>query len=194
MAGFAQQGVVGFSMSVSAGPNDDDIDRLAVAITTFETEISDFTDLWDDVEIIMERNEEALFASQGASAGRPWDPLTEEYAKRKAEQFGNQPILVASGDLWHALTDSRSPFAVRAKTRDQFVFGTDLDEDYPSAHQDGYAAGGLPQRRPIDWPDEIELELAQALRAHTMRAARKSRLDYKDSAGDVTGPLMPGEA
>lgn len=191
--GTVQGGVLGFSMTVSAGPNDDDIDRLAVAISTWETEISDFTELWDDVEVVLERNEEALFASQGASAGRPWEELTPAYAEQKREMFGEQPILVATGDMWHALTDSGSPFAVRAKTKDQFVFGTDVDGEYPSVHQDGAPDFGIPQRRPIDWPGSIELELAGALRIHSERAARRADLRYQSTPGDVSGPLMPEE-
>lgn len=65
------------------------------------------------------------FRTNGAWFGTPWRPLTPEYAARKtAEGYGGQPILVKTGELRR---EFRFPKNIIRHTSKRWVYGTDSD-------------------------------------------------------------------
>ena len=47
------------------------------------------------------------FASKGASTGKPWKPLSKQYAAWKAEHFPGRPLMIRTGRLSRSITDSK---------------------------------------------------------------------------------------
>lgn len=164
--------------------------RLGVAISRFHDEIVQWGPLWDDVQRTLQRNERRQFASEGSQAGNPWAALSPDYARRKRLRWGNRKILQASGAMRKAMSNEGDPNALRIKTRDQFAYGT-KGVGYASYHQTG--TPNMPQRRVVDWPESLVRELAQDLRRHNNRVARRVGLRYEDTPGDVRGDLLPDE-
>jgi hypothetical protein len=96
------------------------------------------------------------FQSEGSHGGSPWADLTPEYAREKAERWGDGlPILVASGDMRAAFL-RRQPLELTSR---RLVFGPgdgerneegEVIEDYALRHQQGDEARGLPQRKIVN--------------------------------------------
>lgn len=112
--------------------------------------ISDLRPVWDKIERTFYQIEREQFSSEG-SAGRTgkWKPLTRPYAKRKAQKYGVQPILRASGKMASSLTGKTSD-TVLIKDPQEFGIGTRLF--YAAFHQTG--TNKMPAREPISFSDE----------------------------------------
>ncbi|MDT5061525.1 MAG: hypothetical protein QOH63_1984 [Acidobacteriota bacterium] len=84
------------------------------------------------------------------SGGRGSFPgLTEEYAKTKAQKYGEQPILKASGAMDEALTGKDSPDSVYLVTENELTVGVaGRSGQIASYHQKG--EGNLPARHVYD--------------------------------------------
>lgn len=84
------------------------------------------------------REEKGLFAQQ------PWKPLSPEYAKRKAEKYGDKPILRATDTLWRSLTEKGTAGNVHRVTDDGAEFGSAVP----------YGVFHVETRNPMAEPDE----------------------------------------
>ena len=133
------------------------ITKATHQLNAFAANISDWRGYWDDVEEYLDKRESDLFASEGASHGVTWAPLSPEYAIRKAQAgFGSQSILVRTGSMKSGLlkTGPSSHFAVRQKSRFKFVWGS----SDPLVRIHGRGLGkGLPKRSIIVLtPDDVK--------------------------------------
>ncbi len=96
------------------------------------------------------------FQSEGSHGGAPWEDLSPDYARDKAERWGDGlPILVASGDMRAAFL-RRQPLELSSH---RLVFGPGegerneegmVIEDYALAHQQGDEDRGTPQRKIVN--------------------------------------------
>lgn len=85
-------------------------------------------------------SERSIFASQGASLGRAWTPLSPAYAAAKDREYPGQPILQRTGRLKRSLTETPR-IRFRGNTME---IGTDID--YSEWNNDGVPSNNLPAR------------------------------------------------
>lgn len=72
---------------------DHDLAKVSDALVTLGKSAEDFRGLWSRILPIMSQGTWDLIRSRGTLVGKPWDPLTVPYAKRKARAgFGTTPL------------------------------------------------------------------------------------------------------
>lgn len=128
---------------------------------------------------------EEQFATEGARTGG-WRPLTFEYEYYKTLQWGERPILEASGE------GKRRMLAVSAfhihKT--SLVYDPD-DPGYMHWHQTGgYVPGRPPQRQIVTITTEDEAKI-EAIFMEWLDSLRRSNRARPNDVGNFGGP-MPG--
>lgn len=124
-------------------------------------------DLSEPLEELMDQLLElvrAQFDTEGAAAGGPWQPLSDEYAKWKEAHFPGRPILVRTGEMKAAMLDEQEAVHV----------GPDMAVYAPVSRIAGYHQAGadwigpawgrgmyphhLPQRKMVDLSEEWKHE------------------------------------
>lgn len=108
------------------------VKRLEVALDEIERFCDDLRPLgpvvYDEWFSPMEAEQ---FQSEGGHGGTPWE-VSEEYAKRKADKYGNLPIeQLPDHALLSSLTDRNAAGAVYDVSETEMVFGSRL----PYAHR-----------------------------------------------------------
>lgn len=111
--------------------------RLASGIETLRP-------LWKQFESHVHAEESDLFSRA------PWEPLSEGYAEQRRKQYGNKPILQATGTLFRSLTESKARGSISRIDNLQAEFGSDIP--YGIFHQLGTSV--MPERPPLADPDE----------------------------------------
>lgn len=107
---------------------------------------------------------DAQFETEGAAAGSPWEPLSDEYGQWKSEHYPGRPILVAEGDMKAAMLDKLAAVRVSAE---QAVY--EPVSEIAGYHQSGADWIGpawghgeyphhLPQRKMVDLSEEWKHE------------------------------------
>jgi len=130
------------------------------------------------------------FDAQGAGPEMgSWAPLSESYAAWKEKHYPGQPILVRTGKLRAALTDSNAPGARRDVSGESLSYGT-TGIPYASAHQTGsvaghLTAGNLPARPPFDFGSDFEAGMQAAAAAGIREAVREASDGLLDFDGDT---------
>jgi phage gpG-like protein len=137
------------------------MDKLSVAFERAGDNIRDFGRyVFPKLSPVFEAAEERQFAAEGAGPNRgKWAPLTAKYAEWKGQHYPGNPILVASGRMREALTQSSSPFARRVTSGDTFDFGTE-GVPYASFHQLGTSR--MVDRALFDFGSDFESDLREA--------------------------------
>lgn len=122
--------------------------------------------------------EKRLFDSEGASGGRPWEPLAASTVARKAGggfatigadggvSIGSLDprILHATHRLRKSLTDANDPEHLEIATNDSLVFGSLVP--YGKYHARG--SGHLPKRRPIQFNEAQKRRILKRLQLYLM--------------------------
>lgn len=127
---------------------------------------------------VLEKETAAQFKAEGRGPNRgKWAPLTPAYAKRKPAGL---PILELTGRLRAAVTNSKSPFALRAYTATSMSFGT-AGVPYASFHQTGT------ERKAAAPSAVFSLEAArETSRLGTVRMVDRPIFDFSDEfEGDI---------
>lgn len=119
--------------------------------------VDDVTPAWPSVADVFAEQEESTFASQGASAGQPWAPLSAPYAAWKATVRPGRPTLVFDGDLRDSLTNR--PLGVEEFGPTEATFGTD---DHTAVHHQ-YGTRNMPARPMVHATDILAQETARLL-------------------------------
>ncbi len=131
--------------------------------------LSDLTPIWPNVQRGFQKIEASAFKSENArGASGKWKPLSRPYAKQKAQRYGVQPILRATGRLESSLTGETSD-TVLFKQKQEFGIGTSLE--YAKFHQRG--GGNLPKRPVIDFSDGQKRELQKGMQKDILAEIRK---------------------
>jgi phage gpG-like protein len=89
--------------------------------------------------------ERELFATEGASGGAPWAPLSPAYATWKRKHYPGRTILHLFGPLRKSLTQHPSTGSIEDVSPTQLRMGTRIP--YGIRHQKG--EGRLPVRKPL---------------------------------------------
>lgn len=111
--------------------------------------------------------EKRLFDSEGASSGRPWEPLASSTLAHKATSGLDPRILHATHRLRKSLTDRSSPEHLEIATNDSLVFGSLVP--YGKYHARG--SGHLPKRRPIEFNEQQKRRILKKLQLYVMTGA-----------------------
>lgn len=182
-----------------------DAERFRLGFTRLGEGVEDLQPFLRDVVGVLERWEARVFDTEGAAAGKPWahlSPVTVHI--RKLEGFPAGPILEKTGRLRAALTQSGTPYSLRAVSSTGLVFGT-RGLSYAPHHQFGTrqrgvtpkqqrfmaAAYGIPMAlghvikmpaRPVltlgegnhGIADELRRDLIAAGRQHVLQATRRA--------------------
>lgn len=121
------------------------IDRSFQAI---EGRLDDASPAWPAVIAVFKRITKAAFASEGASTGQAWRPLTRETQgdRRRAGFPPAHPILQRTGTLMRAVTlESGDNVVVDAPK----YLGISIDLPYFAYHQSNKPRHVLPRRAPV---------------------------------------------
>ena len=121
--------------------------------------VSDLRPVWDKIEPVFHKIEREQFDSEGA-AGRSgkWEPLSRPYARQKAQKYGVQPILRATGRMERSLTGDTVD-SILIKEKQEFGIGTRLF--YAAFHQTG--TDRMPAREPISFSDAQRTEMTKEM-------------------------------
>lgn len=149
---------------------------------------------------LLEKEIKGQFEAEGRGPNRgKWKPLSQTYAKWKAEHYPGRTILRRTNRLYNALTKSRNGGALRYYTAREMRFGTAL-VPHASFHQVGTQGGllsrvvkaitggrrGLPDRPPLDFTPEFDANLAKTAKTAALAAIREHVRPFarvRDDAG-----------
>lgn len=130
--------MIGYSIEVANLPQvDAQFRHIRIGIETLKP-------LWKQFESQFHAEESDLFSRA------PWAPLSEGYAEQKRKQYGNKPILQATGTLLRSLTESKSRGNISRIDDLHAEFGSSIP--YGIFHQLGTSV--MPERPPLADPDE----------------------------------------
>jgi phage gpG-like protein len=149
----------------------DGVDEFKREFSRLDATFDDLTPIWPDVRDKFWQLEREQFDSEG-SAGRDgkWAALSAQYKAKKIEQYGDKPILQASGDMYGSLTGS-TQYSVYETTKTEIAVGSNLP--YAILHQRG--GGNLPKRPPINFSDSQRDELMKTIQKSFVRELRKGK-------------------
>lgn len=150
--------------------------RMSVAFERAGDNVADFKEyVWPELVPVFESEIASQFSAEGQGPNRgSWAQLSATYDEWKQKNFPGNPILVRTGKLREALTQSSSPFAKRDMADDEFDFGTSGVE-YASYHQTGTAF--MPDRPPFDFTGEFEAAIQKAALEGVRAALRDAGAD-----------------
>jgi len=177
MAGIKTFGVgLRFSFSVIGA------EALSVDLSRFADEITDYRPFWNGPFLDVWRPWiQQAFATQGASTGRPWAPLSPSYAAWKARRgYAYEGLLVRSGDLSSALMHpERSRVGVWDPQPSSLRVGT--TREGAIFHQTGTRR--MPARPPIRPTKDFMLSIGKALQVHVAAAWSARRRQQSSYSG-----------
>lgn len=133
-----------------------------------DAQFEDLWPIWPDVRDEFWAIEKEQFDSEGG-AGRQgkWQALSPNYAARKIEQYGDKPILQATGELLESLTGGAGH--IYRPSKKDLAIGTSVKRGL--YHQLGSAR--LPKRPPIDFNDATQTRLMKVIQKSLVRELRR---------------------
>lgn len=135
-------------------------------LARFEGAPEDMRPVWDELQKSFEKNERKLFATEGASGGAAWAPLSPKYAAWKMQHYPGKPILEREGDLKESLTNLNSSGSILVKEMNYAIFGTAVD--YARFHAQGV---GVPQRPPVQMTEAQRRNWLKIIQRHIVSEA-----------------------
>lgn len=134
-----------------------------------DAQFTDLTPIWPDVRDEFRAIEKEQFASEGGQGrdGR-WQELSDAYKSRKVKQYGEKPILQASGKLMKSLTGDTADSVYRP-AKQSIEIGTRVK--YGLFHQTG--SGNLPRRAPINFSERQRERLMKRIQGALVRELRR---------------------
>lgn len=115
--------------------------RFRNAVRDATRKVSDLRFAFKEIARDWRKSNQAQFTLKGSGL---YPPLNPDYAERKRRIYGNQPIMVASGELKKSLTRTGGDNISLVK-KDSLTFGT--ANDYAVYHQSDRPRKKLPQRK-----------------------------------------------
>lgn len=137
--------------------------RFQRAINNATRKVSDLRFAFKEIARDWRKSNQAQFTLRGSGL---YPPLNSQYEERKKRIYGNQPIMVASGNLRDSLTKAGGDH-IEVVKKDSLTFGT--ANDYAVFHQSDRPRTKIPQRKvlfigpeaPSTAPNEITGRLAR---------------------------------
>ncbi len=147
--------------------------QLTHSLKVWQTRISDWRPFWADIEQFIQERVEQSFATEGATSGEKWEPLSPKYAEWKERNYPGQGMLVLSGNLKGSMTDEVHPQALRQKRRTTFNFSS--RNPLAAIHHQGIG-DFLPARPLLVLTDSDEKAIKQHAEQWMMQTALESGL------------------
>jgi len=120
-------------------------DKAVRRLQLYAKKLSSWPILWVEIGHALADAERTWFETEGDGS---WKPLSEDYARRKAQLYPGKTLLVASEELQKSLTDPSRAMSLAGP--DTLLFGSDVtvgQYKLSALHQTG--AGNLPVRKPL---------------------------------------------
>lgn len=140
--------------------------RLRELPQVAKLDMGDMKRLADAIDSRFVTNERALFASEGASGGERWAPLSPDYAEAKRRRFPGRKILARTGRLRRSLTQKGDPEHVavyRLAPRPVVEVGTEVEVG--AYHAPGPLHNpNLPVRDPLQHTPQQERDYFEVVR------------------------------
>jgi phage gpG-like protein len=108
--------------------------------------------------------EKRLFDSEGASGGRPWEPLAASTVEHKAKAGLDPRILHATHRLRRSLTDKGAAGHLEHATNASLIFGSYV----PYGRYHAHGSGSLPKRRPIQFTENQKRYIMKKLQRYVL--------------------------
>jgi len=119
--------------------------QVSADLRRFSSRIRDWKPFWAQISKFLRLRIAQSFATQGAASGAgSWAPLSEKWAKRKAQIAPGSPILVLSSRMRDSFIQEGHPEHFERRSQSKFTFGSRVP--YVGFHQEG---GGWNIPRPI---------------------------------------------
>ncbi|MDQ2737385.1 MAG: phage virion morphogenesis protein [Actinomycetota bacterium] len=131
--------------------------QLQRTLTRFAGRVQDVSPAFAKIADTIATGEEQQFTTEGRYGSGGWAALSPKYRAWKERRYPGMPILVRTGALRASLT--QRPFGVEHIGPLEMTIGTALP--YSRFHQQGTAR--MPQRRPLELPDEERTALVKVL-------------------------------
>lgn len=157
------------------------VEALRTDVSRFANAISDYTPFWNGpfLEVWTPWIQEA-FASEGASTGPRWAPLSPAYAAWKVRRGFSSAALVRTGDLSRSLLQPNvHALGVWRATPNALAVGT--TRQAALFHQLGTRR--MPARPPIRPTRDFMLQLGKALQKFTAKAWADRRSQQRQFSG-----------
>lgn len=155
----------------------DGVERLNRAFNRTEGFVADMRTFASAISQEFYRAEREQFDSQGAAgASGRWQPLSDVYARFKAERFPGQTILRATGALEASLTDPDALDAVYRADANEIVLGTKVP--YARAHQRGTRR--MPARPPISLSETQKRRMQKAVQRQLILEIRRLGFEVEE--------------
>lgn len=166
------------------GRTEPTVTRLTAAFERAGAEVADVgKHVLPKLVPVLEEAVARQFDAQGAGPEMgSWAPLSESYAAWKEKHYPGAPILVRTGKLRAALTDSNAEGARRDVGSDVLTYGTQ-GVPYASHHQEGTSR--MPARPPFDFGAGFEAGMQAAAAAGVREAVREASDGLLDFDGDT---------
>jgi phage gpG-like protein len=134
--------------------------------------IEDMTNVWATIQNSMFTIFGEQFKTEGA-AGKSgkWKKLSSPYAEIKAERWGDQPILQASGRMMKSLTGHTEDTVAKFEPQEA-TFGTSVE--YAEYHQTGTPR--MPARRIVDLSPEQSRFLHKEIQKELIKEMKRDPL------------------
>ncbi len=130
----------------------DGVDQTLAAFGKVERGVLDLRQLgtWDWVQSEFYKVVKSIFDNEGGQSA--WKPLSSPYKERKAKQYGEMPILVATGYMRTSLTSAGSGSVVDKQPLEMTLGSSD-----PKSRYHNRGGGRLPKREIFDFsPEQIK--------------------------------------
>lgn len=148
----------------------DGVENLDRAFSRTESFVADMRNFAPSIAREFYISEDEQFESEGAkgASGR-WTPLSDPYARFKAERFPGETILRATGALQSSLTDPDALDAIFQVDAREIVIGSKVP--YAVAHHRG--GGRLPSRPVISLSEEQKRRMHKAIQRDLVQEVRR---------------------
>lgn len=154
------------------------IPKLDRAFNRVDRFINDFRNMWPGIVDIFYAAEERLFSTEGSSgASGKWAPLSQAYAKFKAEKFPGMPILQREQDLMESLTNPDAADAVFRAEKFELTLGT--RDEKAHAHHRGI---GVPARPVISLSERDKRAMQKSIQAQLVQFTRECGFEVDEKA------------
>lgn len=179
--------VLSVEYQVGGGASEPTLTRLTTALERAGLELADVgKHVLPKLIPLFEEKVGEQFEARGKGPSGSWAALSTKYAAWKERVAPGRPLLVLTGALGAALTDSADAGARRDISGDSLSYGT-KGVPYATFHQTG--TSDMPSRPPFDFGSDME----EGMQAAALAGAREALRAASDGLFDFEGDTFKGQ-
>ncbi len=138
-------------------------ERFIRGFSRISSEIQDFEPAFRVILGDFRETEQRIFATEGASEGERFPPLSRAYAEWKDTHYPGQPLMWLEGDLAFSLM-GRARGTIEEINKTEARFGTEI----PYAHRHQMGTQGMPQRKIVQVNEKTKRRWGRIFARHAM--------------------------